>query len=122
MVGDFLFWLVIFFGLVCSLIELNRVKWDSLIAKGFIFEVLSQSLKRREAEITINPNARTGEHLIVLIQLLLHGSKLSEFIQSDAPSNTLLLIPNKFGTVFELGIQRLETLKQLEIQYSQAIA
>ena len=52
----------------------------------------------------------------------MHVSKLSEFIQSDVPSNTLLLIPNEFGTVFELGIQRLETLEQLEIQYSQAIA
>ena len=36
--------------------------------------------------------------------------KLPEFIQSDMPSNTLLLIPNEFGTVFELAIQRLETL------------
>ena len=44
----------------------------------------------------------------------MHVSKLSEFIQSDVPSNTLLLIPNEFGTVFELGIQRLETLEQLE--------
>ena len=43
-------------------------------------------------------------------------------MQSDVPSNTLLLIPNEFGTVFELGIQRLETLHQLEIQYSQALA
>ena len=46
-VGVFLFLLVIFFGLVETL---DRVKWDSLIAKGFIFEVSSQSLKRREAE------------------------------------------------------------------------
>ena len=38
------------------------------------------------------------------------------------PSNTLLLIPNEFGTVFELGIQRLETLEQLEIPCSQALA
>ena len=30
----------------------------------------------------------------------------------------LLLIPNEFGTVFELGVQRLETLEELEIQYS----
>ena len=52
----------------------------------------------------------------------MHGSKLSEFIQSDVPSNTLLLIPNEFGTVFELGVQRLETLEELEIQYSQALA
>ena len=46
-VGVFLFWLVIFFGLVLSMkiqVELR------LIAKGFIFEVSSQSLKRREAE------------------------------------------------------------------------
>ena len=55
-VGDFLFWLVIFFGLVllfsCSLVleTSDRVKWDSLIAKGFIFEASSQSLKRRKAE------------------------------------------------------------------------
>ena len=45
----------------CSLIETSdRVKWDSLIAKGFIFEVSSQALKRREAEkmeITINLHA-----------------------------------------------------------------
>ena len=40
----------------------------------------------------------------------MHVSKLSEFIQSDVPSNTLLLIPNEFGTVFELGVQRLERL------------
>ena len=52
----------------------------------------------------------------------MHGSKLSEFIQSDVPSNTLLLIPNEFGTVFELGIQRLETLEELEVQYSLALA
>ena len=31
----------------------------------------------------------------------MHVSKLSEFIQSDVPSNNLLLIPNEFGTVFE---------------------
>ena len=42
-------------------------------------------------------------------------SKLSEFIQSDVPSNNLLLIPNEFGTVFE-------RLEELEIQYSQALA
>ena len=36
--------------------------------------------------------------------------------------NTLLLIPNKFGTVFGLGVQRLETLEELEIQHSQALA
>ena len=41
--------------------------------------------------------------------LFMHGSKLSEFIQSDVPSNTLLLIPNEFGTV-------LERLEELEIQ------
>ena len=34
--------------------------------------------------------------------------------------NTVLLIPNEFRTVFELGIQRSETLEQLEIQYLQA--
>ena len=42
----------------------------------------------------------------------MHVSKLSEFIQSDMPSNTLLLIPNEFGTVFE-------RLGELEMQYSQ---
>ena len=39
-------------------------------------------------------------------------SYLCKFIQSDVPSSTLLLIPNEFGTVFELG----------EMQYSQAPA
>ena len=52
----------------------------------------------------------------------MHVSKLSEFIQSDVPSDTLLLIRNEFGTVFELGAQRLETLEELDIQYSQALA
>ena len=42
----------------------------------------------------------------------MHVSKLSKFIQSDVPSNTLSLIPNEFGTVFE-------RLEELEIQYSQ---
>ena len=47
----FLFWLVIFFGLVLSLkLQIELIKWDSLIAKGFIFEVSSQTLKRKEAE------------------------------------------------------------------------
>ena len=50
--------------------------------------------------------------LFVAVDLFMHGSKLSEFIQSDVPSNTLLLIPNEFGTVFE-------RLEELEIQYSQ---
>ena len=43
----------------CSLTETSdRVNWDSLITKNLIFEVSSQSLKRREIEkmdITINP-------------------------------------------------------------------
>ena len=53
----------------------------------------------------------------------MHGSKLSDqFIQSDAVPSGTLLIPNKFGTLFELGVQRLETLEKLEIQYSQALA
>ena len=52
----------------------------------------------------------------------MHGSKLFAFIQSDMASNTLLLIPNKFGTFFDLGVQKLETLEQLEIQYSKALA
>ena len=51
---------VIFFSLVLSS-KLQIELWDSLISKaGFIFEVSSQSLKRREAEkmeITINPYA-----------------------------------------------------------------
>ena len=38
------------------------------------------------------------------------------------PSNTLLLVQNEYGTVFELDVQRLETLEELKIQYSQAIA
>ena len=51
---------------------------------------------------------------VIAVDLFMHVSKLSEFIQSDVPSNTLLLIPNEFGTVFE----RLERLEELEIQYS----
>ena len=51
----------------------------------------------------------------------MHVSKLPEFIQSDMPSNNLLLIPNEFGTVFELGVQRLEALEELEMQCSQAL-
>ena len=38
--------------------------------------------------------------------LFMDGSKLSEFIESDVPSSTLLLIPSEFQTVFE----RLERL------------
>ena len=45
-----------------------------------------------------------------------------EFIQSDVPSNTLLLIPNELETLFESGVQRLETLEELEIQYLRALA
>ena len=53
----------------------------------------------------------------------MHDSTLSEFIrQSEVPSNTLLLIPNELGTVFELDVQRWETLEELEIQYSQAFS
>ena len=52
----------------------------------------------------------------------MHSNKLSVRVYSVVPSNTLLLIPNEFGTVFELGVQRLETLEELEIQYSQALA
>ena len=58
----------------------------------------------------------------VAVYLFMHDSKLSQLIQSDVPSNTLLLIPNEFGTVFELGVQRLETLEELEIQYLQVLA
>ena len=77
-------------------------------------------------QITIDPYARgqmkctldrvpTTSYRVVAVYLFMHVSKLSEFIQSDVPSNTLLLIPNEFGTVFE----RLERLEELEIQYSQ---
>ena len=52
----------------------------------------------------------------------MHVSELSEFIQSDMASNTFFLTRNEFGAVFELGVHRLETLEELEIQYSQAIA
>ena len=48
--------------------------------------------------------------------------KLFYSVYSDVPSNTLSLIPNEFGTVFELDVQRLETLEGLEIQYSQALS
>ena len=51
----------------------------------------------------------------------MHVGNLSDFI-SDMPSNTLLLIPNEFGTVFEFGVQRLETSEEQEIKYSQALA
>ena len=44
----------------------------------------------------------------------MHVNNLSDFI-SDLTSNTLVLIPIEFGTVFELGVQRLETLEELEI-------
>ena len=50
----------------------------------------------------------------------MHVSNLSDFI-SDLTSNTLLLIPIEFGTVFALGVQRLETLEEQETQYSQAL-
>ena len=99
----------------CSLIETSdRVKWDSMITKGFILEVSSQSLKRRKAENYGDNNqshARPDEHnelqyqpsfLSLSVDLFTHGSKLSEFIQLDVPSNTLLLIRNEFGAVFEL--------------------
>ena len=48
----------------------------------------------------------------------MHDSTLFEFIQCDV---LVTLIPNEFGTVFELGVQRLEILEELEIQYSQAL-
>ena len=43
-------------------------------------------------------------------------------IASCEQGNTLLLIPNEFGTVFEFGVQRLETSEEQEIKYSQALA
>ena len=49
-VGDFLFWFVIFFGPILSLKLQTELSQDSLIAKGFIFEVSSKSRKRKEAE------------------------------------------------------------------------
>ena len=49
-------------------------------------------------------------------------SKSIRVIQLDVPSNNLLLIPNEFVTLFELGVLRLETLEQLETQYLQALA
>ena len=74
-------------------------------------------------QITIDPYARgqmkcildrvpTTSYRVVAVYLFMHVSKLSEFIQSDVPSNTFLLIPNEFGTVFE-------RLEELEIQHSQ---
>ena len=45
----------------------------------------------------------------------MHVSKLSEFIQSDVPSNTLLVILNELVAVYQLGVQGLETLKELGI-------
>ena len=131
-VGVFLFWLVIFFGLVLSVKTSDtRLKWNSLISKRFIFEVPSQPLKRREAENYGDNNqsicaARwtldhvTKNHIATSYNIsypfclcwsITHGRKLSEFIHSDVPSNTLLLIPNEFGTVFQLAVQRLETLE-----------
>ena len=53
--------------------------------------------------------------IFVAVYPIMHVCKLYEFIQSNVPSNTLLLIPKEFGTVFE----RLEGLEELEIQYSQ---
>ena len=50
----------------------------------------------------------------------MHVNKLFHFI-SDVTSNTLSPIPNEFGTVFELGVQRSETLGELKIQYSPAL-
>ena len=49
----------------------------------------------------------------------MHVSNLSDFI-SDVTSNTITE-PNEFGTIFQLGVQSLETLEELEIQYSQAL-
>ena len=48
----------------------------------------------------------------------MNGSKLSDFILSDVPSNALgrQRHTNRQATVFELAVQRLETLEELEIQ------
>ena len=60
--------------------------------------------------------------LLLFIYSCTSVSYLCEFIQSDVPSNTLLLpIPNEFRTLFKLGVQRLDTWEELEIQYSQAL-
>ena len=59
-----------------SLIETSdRVKWDSLIAKGFILEVSSQSLKRREAE-----NVDINDYLFSLTCLVNNVSRLASHI------------------------------------------
>lgn len=52
----------------------------------------------------------------------MHITNLSDVI-SDVTSNTLnlLLIPDEFGTVFDLDVQRW-TLGKLDIQYSHALA
>ena len=42
-------------------------------------------------------------------------------LSQPVSSNTLLLIPNEFGTVFELGVQILKWLEELEMQNSQAL-
>ena len=44
----------------------------------------------------------------------MHVSNLSDFISDVTSYNTLLLIPIEFGTVFELGVQRLETLQEID--------
>ena len=45
--------------------------------------------------------------LFVAVYPIMHVSKLSELFQSGVPSNSLILIPKEFGTVFE-RLERLE--------------
>ena len=97
----------------CSLIKTSdRIKRDSLIAKGFIFEVTEAKRSREDgdnnqsicaARWTLDRVSRLnylvagkkGKYrmnyhvwtiLFVAADLFIHGSKLSEFIQSDVPS------------------------------------
>ena len=89
-VGAFLFWLVIFFSLVLSLklqIELSGIHWSRKVSY----------LKSRVSHWTEEKQRRW------------------RYKRVRVPSNTLLLIPNEFGTEFE----KLETLEELEIEYLQ---
>ena len=63
----------------------------------------------------VNRNELPHDPIFVAVYPIMHVCKLSEFIQSNVPSNTLLLVPKEFGTAFE----RLKGLDELEIQYSQ---
>ena len=70
---------------LCSLIETSdRVKWDSLISEDFIFEVSSQSLKRR----TFTFSSR--------LQLLLSGSAFKSSISGSEYISVHLCIVVQF--------------------------